>query len=295
MHGLPAKLVKIEPPPKEVPAAAVAVPPVVESEPVEVYSRNGKRLGAKKIQSRSWKLVIPFDWANLEGIKSVGRKVSRNFYYIMHDKDVNELGEPVKNHWHLLLSFSSSRDLSTVRNYFFDYSVTDDQEAAFKLLSLENPSFRNSPENLPVEYKDRLFLNSFEKVFDIKQMKRYLVHFDDPSKYQYNFLDVETNDKKYCDLFLDFASKVEEARYLHEVMDQAGEFDRFGDLYSCLERDFARMSPSARLSGYINLRRYYKDMKAEYIIEKSKDDGYVPYDEKNGYIVDVSSDDPLPF
>jgi len=180
-----------------------------------------------RIASRSWQLIVPAEWENISGIKAICKNVSRNYYYMFHDKDKNELNELVKPHWHLLMTMGSSRDLPTMQNYFKDF-----------------------PE---------LLENSFEKIGSIHWAKRYLIHADDPSKYQYNPDNVETNDIAYKDLFITFASKIEEVKYLEEVLDQAGEIDTFSRFRSYFTNQLASMNNSSRINTLIKLEYYWKE------------------------------------
>jgi hypothetical protein len=68
----------------------------------------------------------------------------------LHDKDVNEDGEPKKPHWHILLSYDGPVGLSAVR------------KIAERL---------NTPEP--------------RKVGSAKGLVRYMAHLDNPEKYQY--------------------------------------------------------------------------------------------------------------
>jgi hypothetical protein len=291
-----AKLTKIEKPPvspaapvvavaalPSAPSVAVVSAPVVAVPPeddVQVFAKNGKILKPYKIQARSWQLVVQFDWPNLEGIKAVGRRASQNFYYAYHDKDVNELGEPVKNHWHLLMSFGSSRDLNTVKNYFAEFAITDEQEQQLKLSS--QSVGENEPGNelakMNGEYEFLLRKNSFEKIVSIKWAKRYLVHADDPNKFQYPIASVETNDNKFLDLFLDAQSRVQEWAYMRDVLVQTGEFDSFERFLDCFENQFPRMSVSQRISQFYQLQREYNSAKRIFEEEKRRpqwDCGYI--------------------
>jgi len=202
------------------------------------------KFGKKKIQGRSWQIIAPAEWENINAIKDVGRHISRNYYYMLHDNDINELKEPVKPHWHLLLTMSSSRDLSTMQNYFKDF-----------------------PE---------LLENSFEKIRSIHWAKRYLVHADDPSKYQYNPSDVETNDTSYKDLFITFASKIDEAKYIIEVFDQAGEIETFSQFRSYFINQLASMNTYSRMSMLMSLERYWKEKRSNDSFSGSYDKTFTP-------------------
>jgi len=137
---------------------------------------------AKKKQSRTYGIIIPSEWENAKSIIIKAKSVAKYYYYIEHDRDIyaedsefNAKGEFKKKHIHLLFTFNSSRDLSTVCNYFTDFP----------------------------ELKE----NSFELINNAFGAKRYLVHADDPDKAQYNVLEVETNDKLFANCFIERASK----------------------------------------------------------------------------------------
>lgn len=75
----------------------------------------------------------------------------------MHDKDVFEdTGELKKPHWHVILIFTSLKSFKQVKE------ITD------KLNTVEP-----------------------KKIADLEMMIRYLIHFDDPEKYQYSKKDIE--------------------------------------------------------------------------------------------------------
>jgi len=223
---------------------------------------------AKKIQGRSWQLIIPSEWQNISAIKEVCKSISRNYYYMLHDNDKNELNEPVKPHWHLLMTMGSSRDLSTMQNYFKDF-----------------------PE---------LLENSFEKIGSIHWAKRYLVHADDPNKHQYNPANVETNDKAYKDLFIEFASKIEETKYIQEVFDQAGLVQTFAQFRAYFTNQLASMSIYSRMSMLMQLERYWKEKQEGDTFAKQYDKSFTevnPNLAEEKYKINLSngSTDDLPF
>jgi hypothetical protein len=117
------------------------------------------------------------------------KSVAKYYYWIKHDKDFygdasedvenpHKPGELKKSHIHLLFTFNSSRDISTVQNYFKEFE----------------------------ELKE----NSFELIHNAYGAKRYLTHADNPEKYQYQIIEVETNDNLYPDVFIKKQSSSEE-------------------------------------------------------------------------------------
>jgi len=146
---------------------------------------------AKKKQSRTYGIIIPSEWENAKAIIVKAKSVAKYYYYIEHDKDVftentdfGQIGEFKKKHIHLLFTFNSSRDLSTVCNYFSEFP----------------------------ELKE----NSFELINNAFGAKRYLVHADDPDKAQYNVLEVETNDKLFTNCFVEKLAADTEVKIIKE-------------------------------------------------------------------------------
>ena len=221
----------------------------------------------KKIQSRSWQLIVPSEWEELERIKEIGKRVSSLHYFIEHKNDVNELGEPVKPHWHLLMTMSSSRDLNTVRNYFADI--------------------------------EKLLENSFEKINSIHWAKRYLVHADDPNKWQYSPNEVETNDKYYKDLFISNQTKIEETKQIIAIYKDMDNTSNFNEFLAQMESKMYTMSNHQRSTFIPFLRRYYHEFKNNVAYKgdgfSNIDPPYDPYEcEANSekYKVDL---DNIPF
>jgi hypothetical protein len=85
---------------------------------------------------------------------------------------------------HLLFTFNSSRDLSTVQNYFSAFAELGE--------------------------------NSFELIRNAYGAKRYLVHADNPEKTQYDILEVETNDKCFSNCFIEKMAAETEVKMMNE-------------------------------------------------------------------------------
>ena len=141
---------------------------------------------AKKVQARTWGLIIPCEWANHMNIVHKAKSVAKYYYWIKHDRDYytepddnaenpHAVGELKKPHIHLLMTFNSSRDLKTLPSYFTEF-----------------------PE---------LKQNSFEKISNAYGAKRYLIHADNPEKFQYDKYEVETNDRLFLNCFIEKMSK----------------------------------------------------------------------------------------
>jgi len=198
----------------------------------------------KRIQSRQWQIIAPADWSNLESIKDKIKLISRHYYFVLHDKDVDELtGNLKKPHWHYLFSFGSARDLTTVTNYF---------------TGIEN-----------------LLPNSYEKIGSIVWAKRYLVHADDPQKAQYNISDVETNDPLFKELFISKLGKIEELEHVKRFM--LGNLDNltFAELFQHYEGQMVHLTFQSKMSLLMRMRDYY-DRHSKYSFKNENGDGFTP-------------------
>jgi len=201
----------------------------------------------KKINSRSWQLIIPLDFP-IEEIKTKVKLICRNYYFVMHDKDIDDFGEPKKPHWHLLFTFSNSRDLTTVKNYFTEFPMLLD--------------------------------NSFEKISSVFGAKKYLCHFDHPNKAQYNPSDVETNDELFKDLFLPPMSKIDEMAHIKRCFSKTHLLP-FGEFVDQFAVQFATMSTHQRINTYMRLFEFYKSVRLQYKFDTNpiwdvNHDDYVP-------------------
>ena len=168
-------------------------------------------LKSKKIQSRTWGIILPCKWDNHMSIVHKAKSVAKHCYWIKHDQDrytepvedvenprkVGELKEP---HIHLLFTFNSSRDLNTVRNYFSEFK--------------------------------QLKENSYEKIANAYGAKRYLIHADNPEKFQYQIFEVETNDRLFSNCFIE---KISSADEIFKILDSFEVVDRLSCREFCLK------------------------------------------------------------
>jgi len=179
----------------------------------------------KRIQSRQWQIIAPSDWDNLDAIKSKIKLISRFYYFVLHDSDIDEFGEPKKPHWHYLFSFGSPRELSTITNYF---------------AGIEN-----------------LLPNSYEKIGSLAWAKRYLIHADDPQKAQYPVTSVETNDLLFPELFIAKLGKI--AEHDHVVKYLVSELDTltFPELLEHYSGQLVQLNFQAKMNLIMQLRRYH--------------------------------------
>lgn len=78
-----------------------------------------------------------------------------NYIYILHDRDTDENGKPKKEHYHVILRFNNQRNISTIA----------------KKLGIGE--------------------NNFYEIKSLTGQLRYLIHYDDDDKFQYDVSDVK--------------------------------------------------------------------------------------------------------
>lgn len=124
---------------------------------------------------RSFSIVInppkdtkqPMEWLNLY-VTSIRTELNAYSYFaIIHDKDINELGQEKTKHLHLIL-------LSKEKS-----SALDILAMLCKVLNCKEVQV------------------SIDKVYNIRQDIRYLIHKDQPQKFQYSKNEIVTNNKAY--------------------------------------------------------------------------------------------------
>jgi len=221
----------------------------------------------KRLQSRHWQIIAPDEWSNLGEIKSRIKSISRNYYFVRHDLDVDELTRELKKpHWHYLFTFGSSRDLSTMENYFKDF--------------------------------ENLVSNSYEKINSITWAKRYLVHADDPQKAQYSISSVETNDPLYSELFIPSLGKIEEMQHVVKYMVDVLDTDKqltFTELLKHYEGQLVKLNFQSKMSLIMRMRDYFERYHIHDVDSSAKayDESYTPVEDPR-YKVNLDNS-PLPF
>jgi len=231
----------------------------------------------KIVQSRGWQLIIPAGWDNLEAIKERCRNIARNYYFIIHNYDKNELGEPVKPHWHLLMSFAAARRLVSMQNHFLEWgNFEDPKEEKESGAVKENEDYETPKDGQVVnEEGDQLLRsNSFERVYSIDGAKKYLVHAEDPNKYQYSPYDVETNDKLFINLFLPKTDEITATKNIIFSFKTLMSCNSFDEFLSYFEQALYTMSNAQRITHVIGLRKYYNEYKNAHGSLYYKDDGF---------------------
>lgn len=109
----------------------------------------------KNIRSLYWGLILYDDSENLNfNDKIITIAQNYDYVYIKHDKDIDPNGNLKKIHYHIILKFN---------NYKWLKSLSDEL-------------------NIPINY--------FEKINSLNNMLVYLIHYNNPDKYQYSLNDV---------------------------------------------------------------------------------------------------------
>lgn len=187
----------------------------------------------KDERTRNWTFVVypesaPNDWAKIVNKLKVPWVRSP-----LHDKDCNPDGEIKKAHWHVIMFFSNKKSFAQIKE------ITD---------SL----------NAPIP----------QKVENAKGMVRYLVHLDNPEKYQYDKSDIVS----YCgaDILKYLTStggdKLRAIAEMQEWIDENDcvEFSTLAD-YARRERfddwyDIVVNHSTLFLNAYIRSKRYRRDI-----------------------------------
>lgn len=117
------------------------------------------------LRSRTFTLELYPEWSYFNDI--ISHITSGKYALILHDKDIKneETGELKKEHVHVVLKYGGRRTLSSVQN-------------EYKIFGLEK---------------------RFCDTCNERAMLRYLIHLDDPDKYQYSKDEVDTNMKNDCE------------------------------------------------------------------------------------------------
>lgn len=189
----------------------------------------------KRIASRSWGLIVPLEWENSKEIISFVETLPL-YYYILHDKDIDVEGKLKKPHYHILIDFRSSRNLSTVVNYF--------------------SHFENLQEN------------SFERIISKKASIRYLVHLDDDLKHQYKIEEIVSNDVSYKDYLLIKRSAEDDLNLLQSI-NQKHLPQREKDFIENYRPILVNFTPYQRFSAFFMLKKEYRERKI--LLDNAKD------------------------
>lgn len=119
------------------------------------------------------------------------KKRSDIFALILHDKDLKDTGERKTRHLHIVYQLSNRTRLSTELRY------------------------------LSNTFSININAISIEKMNNFVGSLQYLIHKNDPSKYQYRYSDIYTNiEPKELNLYLEMEIKCFSWEYLKEVLQE---------------------------------------------------------------------------
>lgn len=122
-------------------------------------------------------LYVDSDTLNFEKVIDVIKSVefySCKYYYCLHDKDINENGEFKKAHYHLIVKLDNAIAIDKIINCL------------------------SNDDNIKIALQ-----NNISIVKSFKGACRYLIHYDNKEKYQYNLNDIVSNDKNLSYYFND--------------------------------------------------------------------------------------------
>ena len=117
---------------------------------------------------------------NIINIVKSNEFYSCKWYYILHNKDINESGETKKAHYHLLVKLDNAISIENIIKSLVNERGTSQ--------AIEN---------------DLSIVKSF------KGCVRYLIHYDDKNKFQYNLNDIVSNDRNITYYFNNTNYKLE--------------------------------------------------------------------------------------
>lgn len=170
---------------------------------------------ASRTQSKTFTLELYLDWTFLTNILAHIQK--QRYWLILHDKDKFDDGTDKKPHIHVVVEYGNKRDLSSVK-------------AEYKMLGMEER-----------------FVDTCNK----RAMIRYLIHKDNPEKYQYDKSKVDTNDPRALEEAL--TDILDQSAQLHMLMDWIDE-----QPYNIRQSDLNRFALSHQLQG--TMQRYWTSM-----------------------------------
>lgn len=140
----------------------------------------------KDERTRNWTIIVyedsaPKNWREI--LRGLHIQVFISPY---HDRDVRANGEPKKPHWHVILCFKGKKSIAQIQEI-------SDRLSGTKVLWEECA------------------------VGDLDGMVRYLIHFDDADKFQYDINDIETMGG--ADVLAHFATANDVDEIVGEMMD----------------------------------------------------------------------------
>lgn len=140
----------------------------------------------KDERTRNWTIIVYADSAPEDWRKVIEDLHVPAFISPYHDRDVSKDGEPKKPHWHVVLCFKGKKSVQQIQ------AISD------KLSGVK------------VDWEHCA-------VGDLPGMVRYLIHFDDPNKAQYDVGDIESY--AGADVLAHFSQATDVDEAVGEMMD----------------------------------------------------------------------------
>jgi energy-coupling factor transporter ATP-binding protein EcfA2 len=209
-----------------------------------------------------------------------GYTTIKEWAYILHDKDTNPDGTPKKAHYHIYLNFGTSQDIELVCSWF------------------------------------QLPLNQAEKIKGRKKdILKYLIHKNAPTKYQYDINDIKTN---ITDMNLDepddiigdfehfsYAQMIQHLNTIKDTAQRVRDYKRLKHLWS-LQCEIWATGGDRNMrvlflvgdtgTGKSTLaKQYCKINKKDYAISSSNNDPLQDYKGQSVLIMDDMRDSTFPF
>ena len=217
---------------------------------------------------------------NMIEIVCSGYTTIKEWAYILHDKDTNPDGTPKKAHYHIYLNFGTSQDIELVCSWF------------------------------------QLPLNQAEKIKGRKKdILKYLIHKNAPTKYQYDINDIKTN---ITDMNLDepddiigdfehfsYAQMIQHLNTIKDTAQRVRDYKRLKHLWS-LQCEIWATGGDRNMrvlflvgdtgTGKSTLaKQYCKINKKDYAISSSNNDPLQDYKGQSVLIMDDMRDSTFPF
>lgn len=161
------------------------------------------------------------------GFEEYYNKISLGRYAgIIHDQDVDDAGQPLKPHYHFVVYFKDKKSLEQVSEYY-DIAV-----------------------------------NRIEKYNSLETALLYLIHRNQPSKFQYNENNVFGNLKSKLISFVEDIEDIgenEKVSYIIDYIDSINDFVSFSDVmkWACINNCFAELRRAQTL--FVNLIREHNN------------------------------------
>lgn len=158
-------------------------------------SKQKKFQDCESDRSRCWAFEVYPDSADPDWLSYLGESMIHAYVSPLHDKDIDQNGEPKKAHYHVMLIYETVQyphqvfnDISIIAgNGVGGCNITDDFDNSE--LDAVKPITKNRLNWIGIDQNGKSF-GAALKVRSKSGMARYLVHMDNADKYRYSEEDV---------------------------------------------------------------------------------------------------------